>query len=66
MSMVNNLSHEINDVVTLADGTEGIIVDIVNNGEYRVKTDNGIATVREDEIKQKLTEDDITEPEEIT
>ena len=66
MSMVNNLSHEINDVVTLADGTEGIIVDIVNNGEYRVKTDNGIATVREDEIKEKLTEDDITEQEEIT
>ena len=28
MSMVNKLSHEVNDVVTLADGTEGIIVDI--------------------------------------
>lgn len=66
MSMVNKLSHEINDVVTLADGTEGIIVDIVNNGEYRVKTNNGIATVREDEIKEKLTEDDIAEQEEIT
>lgn len=66
MSMVNKLSHEVNDVVTLADGTEGIIVDIVNNGEYRVKTDNGIATVREDEIKEKLTEDEINEPEEIS
>ena len=66
MSMVNKLSHEVNDVVTLADGTEGIIVDIVNNGEYRVKTDNGIATVREDEIKQKLMDTEIDASEEIT
>ena len=56
VNMVNKLNHEVEDVVTLADGSNGIIVDIVDGGHYRVKTDNGIVTVSEEEIKEKLTE----------
>ena len=56
VNMVNKLNHEVKDVVTLADGSNGVIVDIVDGGHYRVKTDNGIVTVSEEEIKEKLTE----------
>ena len=56
VNMVNKLNHEVEDVVTLADGSNGVIVDIVDGGNYRVKTDTGIVTVGDEEIKEKLTE----------
>lgn len=50
-NMVNNMKYNVDDVVILDNDSNGVIVDIVDGGMYRVSTDNGIITVDESKIK---------------
>lgn len=52
-NMVNKLKYNVDDVVTLKNGENAIIVDMVDGGHYRVKSDSGLLTVTEDEIQNE-------------
>lgn len=62
-SMVDKLKYNIGSLVSISDeNLEGKIVDIVNNGQYRIETENGLFVVNEEDIQ--LIEDNKPEIDE--
>lgn len=52
-NMVNKLKYNVDDVVTLKNGENAIIVDIVDGGHYRVKSDSGLVTISDNDIQNE-------------
>lgn len=61
-SMVDRLKYNIGDKIEIDSLNQvGNIVDVVNNGQYRVNTEDGLITIDEKDIKPIKHVDDVVE-----